>query len=285
MRNCLSSADLDRLIAEDLPHGDLTTHVLSQYSGWCGRQGSLHMHARMAMQVCGVEEAQALFERLGATVSLHIGSGEQADEGMALLTAQGQLEALFAVWKVAQTLIEWASGVSSAVGEVLSVARAVNPDAVVACTRKTVPFTRTLAAKAVRCGGGSMHRLNLSDSLLLFPEHVQFLHANITTAQLIAHLRRAEPERSVVVEVTTLAEAFAMTDNADVLQLEKFPVEDVKRVALRLTPQQRPILAVAGGITPVNAAAYVQAGARVLVTSWPYYATPRDVQVGFADLA
>jgi molybdenum transport protein len=41
----------------------------------------------------------------------------------------------------------------------------------------------------------------------------------------------------------------------------------------------RRTIAAAGGINPDNAAAYVRAGADVLVTSWPYSARPADVAV------
>jgi molybdenum transport protein len=45
----------------------------------------------------------------------------------------------------------------------------------------------------------------------------------------------------------------------------------------------RPVIAVAGGIDAVKAARYAAAGADVIVTSWPYYASPRDVQVRFSS--
>jgi molybdenum transport protein len=43
----------------------------------------------------------------------------------------------------------------------------------------------------------------------------------------------------------------------------------------------RTLLAVAGGIRADNAAEYVSAGADLLVTSAPYTAPPKDVQVIF----
>lgn len=66
------------------------------------------------------------------------------------------------------------------------------------------------------------------------------------------------------------------------LQLEKFSPESVAecRSALdRLGPG--PVLAVAGGVRADNAAAYVRAGADLLVTSAPYTAPSSDVQVRF----
>ena len=47
----------------------------------------------------------------------------------------------------------------------------------------------------------------------------------------------------------------------------------------------RPIIAAAGGVNAANAAAYAEAGADVLVTSSPYLAKPKDVQVEIAAAA
>lgn len=43
-----------------------------------------------------------------------------------------------------------------------------------ACTRKQNPGTKQLSIKAVKAGGGSIHRLGLSESILVFAEHRQF---------------------------------------------------------------------------------------------------------------
>lgn len=72
----------------------------------------------------------------------------------------------------------------------------------------------------------------------------------------------------------------------DVIQAEKFsPAEIaalVRRMASMAYTRARPIIAAAGGVNAANAAAYAEAGADVLVTSSPYLAKPRDVQVQIA---
>jgi molybdenum transport protein len=128
-----------------------------------------------------------------------------------------------------------------------------------------------------------MHRLGLSETLLVFAEHRLFLTEG--PDQTIQRLRRTQPEKKIVVEVASLEEASVWADaGADVLQLEKFTPEAVAvcRFALeKRAHARRPLLAAAGGIRADNAAAYVAAGADFLVTSSPYTAPPRDVQVNF----
>ena len=64
-------------------------------------------------------------------------------------------------------------------------------------------------AKAVRAGGARLHRLGLSESLLIFEEHRLFIDAD--PAQTIARLKRLEPEKMIVVEVADEAQAMLVT--------------------------------------------------------------------------
>jgi molybdenum transport protein len=69
---------------------------------------------------------------------------------------------------------------------------------------------------------------------------------------------------------------------ADVLQLEKLTPQEVAEVVTALAASGSPALvAAAGGINAGNAGTYAHAGARLLVTSAPHQAAPRDVQVRF----
>lgn len=269
-------ADIDRLIAEDVGFGDLTTMAL----GIGGIPGVIRFAARHPLVVCATEEAARVLHRLGAQPLVLAPSGTVADPGTRLLEATGPAAALHAGWKAAQTLLEWASGIASAVHDIRAAARGGNPHAIVACTRKTAPLSRALSIKAVLAGGGVMHRTGLADTVLLFPEHRAFL-ADLDAAALIARLRAAAPERKLVVEVTDAdsARRFAAA-GVDVLQLEKFtPVAVAELAAWLAGLPRRPVLAAAGGVTAANAGAYAAAGADVLVTSAPYAAPPRDVQV------
>lgn len=87
-----------------------------------------------------------------------------------------------------------------------------------------------------------------------------------------------------MVEVASIEEALLWANaGAEVLQLEKFTPEAVAgcRRALQ-SAGLGTLLAAAGGIHADNAAAYMLAGADLLVTSAPYTAPPKDVQVTFA---
>jgi len=268
----ISDAEMDRWFAEDVPYGDLTTHAL----GIGTQPASMEFRARQDMVVACSEEAARLIERAGGRVIGRIASGARLQAQGLILTAAGPAQALLAAWKVAQTLVEAASGIASSATTIVEAAQAEKPGIVVACTRKAFPGTRTIAAKAVLAGGASMHRLGLSETLLVFPQHRRFLAEPLEVT--VARLKAACPEKKVVVEVCSVDEAMAaMAAGADVVQLEKFTPEQVARVSS--LPGRTTKLAAAGGVNGGNAAAYARAGADVLVTSAPYWAPPRDVQV------
>jgi molybdenum transport protein len=274
-----SRAELERLLEDDVPYGDLTTEAL----GIGAAKGVMHFAARAPMVLALAEDAAALIELAGGEVELFAASGAALVQGAPILEARGPASALLRSWKVAQTLIEIWSGVASEARGIVDAARAVAPHIPVACTRKNVPGTKQFAVAAVKAGGAVMHRLGLSETVLVFPEHRAFLGER-ALFEMVERLRQAAPEKKLVIEVTTIEAAVAAAvAGFDVIQAEKFSPAEISALVKRMTSmayaRARPTVAAAGGVNAANAAAYVEAGADVLVTSSPYLARPKDVQV------
>lgn len=273
----LSDEALRSLLQEDCPCGDLTTETLG-----IGRKSArITFTARQAMTVCCTEEASRMFELTGAKSTIKIGSGQTVAAGTPLLEAAGSAESLHQAWKVAQTLMEATSGIASAahaITEALCVAHMQTP---VACTRKNFPGTKALAIKAIKAGGATVHRLGLSETILLFPEHLIF--AEQTPADTVQAIRTRLPEKKVVIEVKDLESALVWAQaGADVLQFDKFTPAALKDSLMQITAtlgRRPPKFAAAGGINARNAVEYAAAGVDLLVTSSPYSAPPADVQV------
>jgi len=270
----LDDDELRRWLREDAPHGDLTTRALR-----IGRQpGTLQFMARAGMRVAAIEEAARLFEICGCDAGVLTASGRDAAPGDPLLVADGPADGLLLAWKVAQTAVETASGIATEAARIISTLRVEGLHLPLACTRKNWPGGRALAARAVRAGGAVMHRLGLSETLLVFPEHRRFV-APAELAAALRELRAAQPEKKLVVEVGSADEALAgARAGADVLQLERFAPGALAALRQRLEREGlRPLLAPAGGVTAANAVAYAHAGADFLVSSAPYFAPPADV--------
>lgn len=274
MKKWWTEAMLDELLGEDAPYGDLTTEAL----GMVGKRARLHMFLRAEGTVCGVEVAEALFRKSGAEAVRLVASGARVPAGGAILSAEGAADCVFAAWKVAQTLVEYLSGIATLTADIVAAARLVSPDVAVVTTRKTLPGAKAQMIAAIRAGGAFPHRLGLSETLLVFPEHRVFLDDAV---ERIAALRRAMPEKKVVVEVKTPEEAAALLPaGPDILQCEKMSPQEIRAVVSLVEEAGAPALvAAAGGVNLENAGAYAGAGARILVTSAPYWAKPADVRV------
>jgi len=272
----LTTAELERLLFEDAPYGDLTTEALRIGAA----AGRIRFAARTEMVVAAIEEAAALLSMAGVTIRRRADAGQPVAAGAVLLEGDGPAAGLLRAWKVSQTLVEIWSGVATAARAVVDAAQHIRPDVAVACTRKNVPGTKALALAAIKAGGAVPHRLGLSETILVFPEHRVF-RSDADLGALARTLRAAAPEKKLVIEVTGVDEAIAAAAAGfDVIQAEKFdPARIAEVVAAVASLRPRPVVAAAGGINPDNAPAYVRAGADVLVTSWPYTARPADVAV------
>jgi molybdenum transport protein len=272
----LSDALLDGFLGDDVDLLDLTTHLV----GISGAAGRMTFKAGTAMVVACIEDAARILSRGGADVVRHAGSGDSCAPGALLLTASGPAGALLRTWKVAQNLVEVAAGIASMTRAIVDAARAVNPAVAIACTRKYAPGTKHVSLKSILAGGAVPHRLGLSDTILLFPEHRAFL-TGLSAIEIVGLLARESREKKIVVEVATVEEAIAFANaGADVIQCEKFPPADIEALSGALAGRSvKPRIAAAGGVNAGNAARYASAGADILVTSAPYWAKPADVSV------
>ena len=273
----LPDARLAAMLAEDVPYGDLTTLGL----GIGDAQGRAVFRTRSTMTVACTEEAERLMLLAGcARVTRFAASGAQVEAGAEVLAAEGTAAALHRGLKVAQTLVEIASGVATRARRILCAAREGRAGVAVACTRRHLPGAKDVMLNAILAGGCVPHRLGLSDSVLVFAQHRGFL-GRTPPHVWVAALRAAQPERKIAVEAENLDEALRLAHaGVDAVQLDRLPPEDVAEVARAVeTMPRRPLVVATGGVDEGNAAAYARAGADLLVTSAPYSAPPLDVSV------
>ncbi|WP_172684182.1 hypothetical protein [Desulfosarcina cetonica] len=124
------------------------------------------------------------------------------------------------------------------------------------------------------------HRTGLSDTLLIFKEHLLFTGGYENLADTVAQIKNRQKERKIVVEGHSEAQALAIVHaGADAVQVDKMTPEAFAACAhacRQVNPEV--CMIAAGGINGANAAEYARAGADVLVSSWIYFAPPADVK-------
>jgi len=127
-------------------------------------------------------------------------------------------------------------------------------------TRKTAPGLRLLDKYAVRCGGGTNHRLDLSDGVLIKNNHIAL--AGGVAAALERALRNRRGPQTVEVEVRSLEELdVALEHGAEAVLLDNMSPDHVRRAVERVRDLEPPVpLEASGGITLENVRAYAEAG-------------------------
>jgi nicotinate-nucleotide pyrophosphorylase (carboxylating) len=127
-------------------------------------------------------------------------------------------------------------------------------------TRKTAPGLRVLDKYAVRCGGGTNHRLDLSDGVLIKNNHITL--AGGAAAALERALRNRRGAQTVEIEVRSLEELdIALEHGAEAVLLDNMTPDQVRQAVERVGQLDRRVpLEASGGITLDNVRAYAEAG-------------------------
>ena len=275
-----TEAEIDQLIEDDVPAGDLTTSLLDL----SGRWGTIVLKARDEMTVCCTEEAERLYRKAGLEVLRLVPSGTRLHPGDLLIEARGDSRAIHLIWRTGGAMIEFASGIAGRTRQLVEAAQAGNTATSVAGTRKHPPFVKKMALKALMAGGGVAHRTGLSDTILIFREHLVFTGGYPAVPDLVRSVRQKQKERLIVIEAHSKEEALIIANSgAGAIQMDKMPPESFAECATECRAVNPDICMIAaGGVNGGNAAAYARAGADVLVTSWMYFAPPADIQAEIA---
>ena len=127
-------------------------------------------------------------------------------------------------------------------------------------TRKTAPGLRVLDKYAVRCGGGTNHRLDLSDGVLIKNNHIAL--AGGAAAALERALRNRRGPQTVEIEVRSLEELdVALEHGAEAVLLDNMTPDQVREAVERVSKLDRRVpLEASGGIALENVRAYAEAG-------------------------
>jgi len=270
-----TESEIDRLIDDDVPAGDMTTLLLNLH----GKKGSIRLFARDEMIVCCTEEAARMYQKAGLEVNFFAVSGTIVKNGDTIISASGNADAIHLIWRTGSAMIEYASGISGRTRQLVDVARRENPSICVAGTRKHPPFVKKIALKALITGGGVPHRTGLSDTILIFREHLLFTGGYEKLPEVIRSVTQKQKERKIVVEAHSVDEALnVVRSGAHAVPLDKLPPDSFTSCADQChTLNPEICIIAAGGINHNNAATYSKAGADVLVTSWMYYSPPADI--------
>jgi nicotinate-nucleotide pyrophosphorylase (carboxylating) len=193
-------------LAEDLSLGDPTTDGLLELEA--AATASLLVKERGV--VCGLPIVAAVFAALDprAVVAPAVVDGDRVDTVPAeIARISGPARAILSGERTALNLLGRLSGIATLTA--LCVAELEGTGATLLDTRKTTAGLRELEKYAVRCGGGTNHRLNLGEALLVKDNHLR-LAGGIAAAA--ARLHRSAPRLRLEIEAETLDDVRAALD-------------------------------------------------------------------------
>jgi nicotinate-nucleotide pyrophosphorylase (carboxylating) len=246
-------------LLEDVADNDITTNALVP----AGRRGRAVIVARAAGIVAGLDVARAAFEACDPTLRWRqaLSDGQPLSPGDRIATVEGALAPILRAERVALNFLTHLSGVATAADAVVRALEGTG------CrlrdTRKTLPGLRALQKYAVVAGGGTNHRMDLSDGVLIKDNHLAAVRARgLGIADAVRLAREANPGKRIEIEVTSVDEAREALDaGAGELLLDNMPPDQMREVArLASVRKPRPALEASGGITLENAREIAETG-------------------------
>ena len=247
-----------RALAEDLtPLGDVTSALLP-----AGLQATALFVPRDDGVLAGCRCVDETFKQVDETVQVawSADDGDKVVAGQRVGELRGSLESILIGERTALNFLGHLSGIATLTAEFVSAVEAAGGALRVWDTRKTTPGLRSLEKAAVRAGGGSNHRGNLSEWVLLKDNHL----ALVPIGEAVASARRRWPGRTVQVECADaqmVAEAVAA--DADALLLDNMSPASVRSVVMSVRGKHptRPLLEISGRIDLDRISAFATTGA------------------------
>jgi nicotinate-nucleotide pyrophosphorylase (carboxylating) len=243
---------LELALREDLGAGDCTSEAVVPATA----RAHGRLLAKQAVVVCGLPLVERVFARLGgAGVQCHVADGTAVVAGTVVAEVDGPARTLLAGERLALNLVQHLTGIATRTAE--CVARVAGTKLVIRDTRKTVPGMRVLAKYAVRCGGGTNHRMGLDDAILIKDNHIALFGSDL--AACVRAARARFPQLPLEIEVRTLEELRrAMPAAPDLILLDNMSTEQM-RAAVALAAGRVPLEA-SGGITRDDLSAVAATG-------------------------
>lgn len=200
---------------EDIGTGDITTlSTIPADKTALGR-----FVAKEDMILCGIDLAAHIFARVDPSIELkaNFKDGDAVKKGDVIATVSGNAQNVLTGERTALNFMQRLTGIATRTHA--SVAEVAGTNAKITDTRKTTPGLRVLEKYAVRVGGGTNHRFNLADGVLIKDNHIA-VSGGIQNA--VKNARAVIPHTlKIEVEVETKEQlAEALDAGADIIMLD-----------------------------------------------------------------
>jgi nicotinate-nucleotide pyrophosphorylase (carboxylating) len=242
---------VDEALTEDLGAGDLTTDALIPP----GTMANGAMLARASGVVAGIPVAGLCFRRLDSRVNFEqaVEDGARVARNHVLARLSGPAASILKAERVALNFVQHLSGIATLTAKFVDAVK--DYPVKILDTRKTTPGLRILEKYAVRAGGGSNHRLGLSDGILIKDNHLIFCSADASARaaeavrKAVSMAKRAAGHlQKIEVEAETLEQVEqAVRAGADVILLDNMDADALAKAVKIVRSRKKTIFLEASG--------------------------------------
>tara|TARA_B100001741_G_scaffold13702_1_gene10624 strand:- start:359 stop:1192 length:834 start_codon:yes stop_codon:yes gene_type:complete len=182
-------------LAEDLyPNGDITTDLLNKNEIITAKLIS-NQRAIVAGLLFTKHTFSQVDKRIEFTIKKRDGSLVKKNSVIAVI--KGKTSSILVAERVALNFLSHISGIATKTNQFVKLA---GKKCKICCTRKTIPNYRVIQKYAVKLGGGTNHRFNLSDEFLIKDNHI----ASSDLRELVSLAIKNKKGRKITVEVDNL---------------------------------------------------------------------------------
>ena len=182
-------------LTEDLyPDGDVTSDLLQN-----NKIVTAKIISNQKAIIAGLSFAKQVFAKVDNKIKILIKKkdGTQINKGAVIAIIKGRASSIFIAERVALNFLSHLSGIATKTNEFVKLA---GKKTKICCTRKTIPNLRVIQKYAVKLGGGTNHRFNLSDEFLIKDNHI----ASSNIRELVSIAIKNKRGKKITVEVDNL---------------------------------------------------------------------------------
>ena len=227
MNQITMKLNADKLIMmalqEDITSEDVSTNAVMPKA----QKGKVDLICKQDGIIAGLDVYARVFTLLddGTEAEFFCKDGDEVKAGQLMGIVTGDIRVLLSGERVALNYLQRMSGIATYTHEVAELLK--GSKTTLLDTRKTTPNCRIFEKYAVRVGGGSNHRYNLSDGVLLKDNHIGAA-GSITNAVRMAK-EYAPFVRKIEVEVETLDQVKeAVEAGADIIMLDNMTTDQMR---------------------------------------------------------
>ena len=222
LTNPLVTGIIAMALNEDVGTGDITTETTIPAE----KIAHGRFIAKEDMVICGLEIAELVFHTVDKEINFvaNVKDSDFVKKGDCIATVSGNARNVLTGERTALNLLQRMTGIATRTNEAVKCVEGTN--AKIADTRKTTPGLRVLEKYAVRAGGGTNHRFNLADGVLIKDNHIA-VSGGIKNA--VNNARKTAPHTlKIEVEVENMEQLNeALSAGADIIMLDNMTNEEM----------------------------------------------------------